>query len=52
MGGGRNCGFTTFDQCLATISGIGGTCMRNTMYEPTAAAAPHHRKRVKHSTNG
>ena len=52
MGGGRNCGFTTFEQCLATISGIGGTCMQNTMYEPPAGAAPHHRQRVKHSTNG
>jgi hypothetical protein len=52
MGGGRNCGFTTFDQCLATISGIGGTCMQNTMYEPPAGAAPHHRQRVKHYTNG
>lgn len=24
--GSRNCGFRTFDQCLATISGVGGTC--------------------------
>src|SRR6516225_1566021 len=23
MGGGRNCGFTTFEQCLATVHGIG-----------------------------
>ena len=24
--GSRSCGFRTFDQCLATISGVGGTC--------------------------
>jgi hypothetical protein len=24
-----NCGFTTFGQCLATISGAGGICERN-----------------------
>lgn len=32
--GGTNCGFTTFEQCMATISGIGGTCDRNTQYVP------------------
>jgi hypothetical protein len=25
-GGGRNCGFSTLEQCRATISGIGGFC--------------------------
>jgi peptidoglycan hydrolase-like protein with peptidoglycan-binding domain len=25
-GGGRNCGFYTFEQCRAAISGIGGSC--------------------------
>jgi hypothetical protein len=38
-GGGRNCGFTTFQQCLDTISGIGGTCQPNTTYQPSGAAA-------------
>ena len=32
-GGGRNCGFNTFAQCMATISGIGGTCQQNTTYQ-------------------
>jgi hypothetical protein len=27
---GMNCGFTGFDQCMATVSGIGGYCARNT----------------------
>jgi hypothetical protein len=31
-GGGRNCGFWTYEQCLATISGMGGFCVANPMY--------------------
>jgi Protein of unknown function (DUF3551) len=31
-GGGTNCGFTTFEQCMATVNGIGGSCERNTQY--------------------
>jgi hypothetical protein len=48
-GGGTNCGFTTREQCLATVSGIGGYCDRNTQYVPPAGThAPpalrrHHR---------
>ncbi len=43
-GGGTNCGFTTFEQCMATVSGIGGFCMRNTQYQPPGPAAhPRHR---------
>jgi len=33
-GGAMNCGFTTFQQCLATVSGIGGFCEVNTQYQP------------------
>jgi len=29
QGGGTNCGFYSFEQCQATVSGIGGFCMRN-----------------------
>ena len=29
-----NCGWDTFEQCLATISGIGGACQLNTMSQP------------------
>jgi len=32
VGGGRNCGFVTFQQCLATVSGAGGTCEPNPRY--------------------
>jgi hypothetical protein len=27
-----NCGFVSFQQCLATISGIGGSCRPNARY--------------------
>jgi Protein of unknown function (DUF3551) len=33
-GGGTNCGFLTFQQCMATVSGIGGFCNQNTQYQP------------------
>ena len=32
--GPTNCGFVTFQQCLDTISGIGGFCVRNNTYQP------------------
>jgi hypothetical protein len=31
---GKNCGFVSFEQCLATVSGIGGFCMENNTYQP------------------
>jgi Protein of unknown function (DUF3551) len=33
-GGGTNCGFVTVEQCMASISGNGGFCNRNTQYIP------------------
>jgi hypothetical protein len=32
--GGVNCGFVTYQQCLATISGVGGYCYQNPAYPP------------------
>jgi uncharacterized protein DUF3551 len=32
--GATNCGFATFQQCLAAISGVGGSCGANPMYQP------------------
>src|SRR5215472_11354134 len=34
--GGMNCGFTSFQQCLADVSGIGGFCTQNSTYQPSA----------------
>jgi hypothetical protein len=31
-GGGRNCGFWTYEQCRATVWGTGGYCEANAMY--------------------
>ena len=31
-GGARNCGFSTLEQCRATVSGIGGFCEPNLFY--------------------
>ena len=28
-GGGTNCGFYSFAQCMAAVSGVGGFCTRN-----------------------
>jgi len=42
-GGARNCGFVTWEQCMATVSGIGGFCERNWMYRP-AGQKPARRK--------
>jgi hypothetical protein len=33
-GGGTNCGFTTIEQCRATVFGIGGDCEPNLQYRP------------------
>ena len=36
-----NCGFVTFQQCLDTISGIGGFCVRNNLYQPPPGPHPY-----------
>jgi hypothetical protein len=38
-GGGENCGFSTFEQCQATVSGIGGFCRPSQYYNPDYASA-------------
>jgi hypothetical protein len=37
-GGASNCGFSTWNQCMATVSGIGGFCQRNAFYNPRLSA--------------
>jgi hypothetical protein len=39
-GAGANCGFSTYQQCMATAQGSGGYCEKNNVYEPPHAAAP------------
>jgi hypothetical protein len=38
--GGTNCGFVSYQQCMATISGIGGTCYQNPAYPPPRERLP------------
>jgi hypothetical protein len=33
-----NCGFVNHEQCMATVSGVGGFCEMNTQYQPPATA--------------
>jgi hypothetical protein len=33
--GETNCGFHTYEQCMANLSGIGGVCDRNQNYQST-----------------
>jgi hypothetical protein len=33
-GGAENCGFVNFNQCLATVRGVGGFCKPNPWYTP------------------
>jgi len=48
-GGGRNCGFVTFEQCMATVSGIGGFCEPNLFYTGPVEHPRRVRKRRHHS---
>jgi len=47
LGGAMNCGFVSFQQCLATVSGIGGFCVRNNLYQPPPG--PHRARRRRAS---
>lgn len=38
-----NCGFVSYEQCRASVSGIGGNCMLNTQYNPGTTATPRKR---------
>jgi hypothetical protein len=46
-GGASNCGFVSFAQCQATVSGIGGFCERNPMYVPAQYVPRQPRKRYR-----
>jgi hypothetical protein len=46
-GGGRNCGFVTYEQCMQTIRGMGGFCEHNLFYtgpeeRPVRRSRKHH----------
>jgi hypothetical protein len=43
VGGGTNCGFVSYEQCMATARGLGSFCYRNTQYVPPPG--PHSQRR-------
>jgi hypothetical protein len=49
-GGATNCGFSTYQQCLATATGAGAWCEPNTMYQGVSGPAPSRCVR-QHSKN-
>jgi hypothetical protein len=42
QGGGTNCGWSTYEQCMVTIRGIGGFCARNPFYTPPPQKPSRH----------
>jgi hypothetical protein len=59
-GGGRNCGFISFEQCMQSAWGNGGDCRKNTMYEPppgehepmrSTPVPSHHVRRTTHKNS-
>ena len=39
------CGFDSYQQCMATVSGVGGYCQRNVMPPPGGEARPPRKQR-------
>jgi len=53
MGGSSNCGFSTYEQCQAALSGNGGFCNRNTQYTGGggSGSGSAHRRHHRHYPN-
>jgi hypothetical protein len=50
FGGSSNCGFVSYDQCMATVRGMGGFCQENDWYHAaTPAASPRVVGRQRHA---
>ena len=47
-GGGRNCGFSTIEQCRATVSGIGGFCEPNLFYPGSPSRTSRSKRKRQH----
>jgi hypothetical protein len=39
-----SCGFVSYEQCMASVSGVGGFCEKNDTYKPPVAARPQARR--------
>jgi Protein of unknown function (DUF3551) len=49
-GGGRNCGFVSFEQCMESARGNGNDCRLNTLYTPPPGPHPHVVRKPKSSS--
>jgi hypothetical protein len=47
-GAGTNCGFSSYEQCMATARGSGGSCTKNDAYASPAGSPPARRVPHKH----
>ena len=47
-GGGRNCGFVSWEQCMQTVRGMGGFCEPNAFYRNATAERPTKRTSKHH----
>lgn len=46
--GSNNCGFTTIEQCRASVSGVGGSCAPNSFYTgPDKTSAPRSQQQAQ-----
>ncbi len=45
-GGGQNCGFSSYAQCIATVTGGGGVCVQNSQYvAPSGSSSSSSRRK-------
>ena len=47
-GGGRNCGFVSYEQCMETSRGMGGFCERNLFYLGSASDTSQSKRKRQH----
>jgi len=47
-GGGRNCGFVSYEQCMMTARGAGASCEPNLFYPDQQKQRPQPRQRPSH----
>jgi uncharacterized protein DUF3551 len=45
-----NCGFASYEQCMATIRGEGGYCEANTLYQPAGPTTHSTQRPRRHSS--
>jgi hypothetical protein len=44
MAGSSNCGFSTYQQCMDNVTGIGGFCQLNNTYRAPGGAPARHKQ--------